>query len=64
MVGFWTFLFERLNKILKSYNTANHAGGELEVSFFREFHRTVGHSRMVHSSFHHLKCQLIQCIDG
>jgi hypothetical protein len=46
-VGFWTFLFERLNKILKSYNTANHAGGELEVSFFRECHRTILHSRLV-----------------
>jgi hypothetical protein len=47
MVGFWTFLFERLNKILKSYNSSNHSGGELEVSFFREFHRTMAHSRMV-----------------
>ncbi|EPS97090.1 hypothetical protein FOMPIDRAFT_1129209, partial [Fomitopsis schrenkii] len=44
--GFWTFLFERMNKVLKSYNSANHAGGELEVSFFREFHRTVQQSRM------------------
>ncbi|KAF7372541.1 alcohol dehydrogenase [Mycena venus] len=37
--GFWTFLFERLNKLLKSYDTNNHADGELEVTFFREFHR-------------------------
>ncbi|THU88212.1 hypothetical protein K435DRAFT_680238 [Dendrothele bispora CBS 962.96] len=44
---FWTFLFERLNRVLKSYNTANHSGGELEVSFFREFDRTVQHSRLV-----------------
>ncbi|THU81926.1 hypothetical protein K435DRAFT_692588, partial [Dendrothele bispora CBS 962.96] len=44
---FWTFLFERLNRVLKSYNTANHSGGELEVSFFREFHRTVQHSRLL-----------------
>ncbi|KZV60007.1 hypothetical protein PENSPDRAFT_558091, partial [Peniophora sp. CONT] len=43
--NFWTFLFERINKILKSYNSANHSGGELEVSFFREFHRTVQQSR-------------------
>jgi hypothetical protein len=47
MHGFWTFLFERLNKVLKSYNGANHAGGELEVSFFREFHRTVQQQRVV-----------------
>ncbi|KAF7359564.1 alcohol dehydrogenase [Mycena venus] len=37
--GFWTFLFERLNKLLKDYDTNNHGGGELEVTFFREFHR-------------------------
>ncbi|KAK0441727.1 uncharacterized protein EV420DRAFT_1485563 [Desarmillaria tabescens] len=41
---FWTFLFERINKVLKSYNSGNHSGGELEVSFFREFHRTVQQS--------------------
>ena len=39
--SFWTFLFERLNKLLKGYNTNNHAGGEIEVSFFCEFHRDV-----------------------
>ncbi|KAF8057435.1 hypothetical protein FPV67DRAFT_1677229 [Lyophyllum atratum] len=44
---FWTFLFERLNKVLKSYKTSNHAGGELETSFFREFHRTVQESRLL-----------------
>ncbi len=37
--GFWTFLFERLNKILKTYAVNNHGGGELEVTFFREFSR-------------------------
>ncbi|KAJ7231191.1 hypothetical protein C8J57DRAFT_1251282 [Mycena rebaudengoi] len=30
-------LFERLNKLLKSYNTNNHGDGELEVTFFHEF---------------------------
>lgn len=44
---FWTFLFERLNKVLKSYRTSNHAGGELETLFFREFHRTVQETRLV-----------------
>ncbi|KAI0784086.1 hypothetical protein C8Q75DRAFT_736488 [Abortiporus biennis] len=39
--GFWTFLFERLNKVLKSFNVNNHGGGELEMTFFREFHCTV-----------------------
>ncbi|KAJ7170889.1 hypothetical protein C8R43DRAFT_1120617 [Mycena crocata] len=44
---FWTFLFECLNKVLKSYKTPNHAGGELEASFFREFQRTVQNSRLL-----------------
>ncbi|KAH9928238.1 hypothetical protein B0H21DRAFT_712161 [Amylocystis lapponica] len=39
--GFWTFLTERLNKVLKSYSTNNHDGGELEVTFFRAFSRDV-----------------------
>ncbi|KIK79290.1 hypothetical protein PAXRUDRAFT_769942, partial [Paxillus rubicundulus Ve08.2h10] len=37
---FWTFLFERLNKILKSFKTNNHGNGELETTFFKEFQRT------------------------
>ncbi|KAJ6536420.1 hypothetical protein DFH09DRAFT_1091380 [Mycena vulgaris] len=37
--GFWTFLFEQLNKLFKSYDTDNPGGGELEVTFFPEFHR-------------------------
>ncbi|KAJ7757939.1 hypothetical protein B0H16DRAFT_1822615 [Mycena metata] len=44
---FWTFLFERINKVLKSYNSSNHSGGELETSFFREFHRTIQTSRIL-----------------
>ncbi|KAG1797180.1 uncharacterized protein BJ212DRAFT_1289954, partial [Suillus subaureus] len=36
---FWTFLFERLNKLLKSYSTNNHGTGELEVSFFHTFEK-------------------------
>ncbi|KAJ3562764.1 hypothetical protein NP233_g9374 [Leucocoprinus birnbaumii] len=48
---FWTFLFERLNKVLKSYKTSNHTGGELEVLFFREFHRTVQESQLLSNAF-------------
>ncbi len=44
---FWTFLFERLNKVLKSFKTGNHTGGELETTFFHEFHRTVHQSHLV-----------------
>jgi hypothetical protein len=60
MVGFWTFLFERLNKILKSYNSANHSGGELEVSFFREFHRTIRHARVVRCSSFPNECAILK----
>ncbi len=45
--GFWTYLFERLNKILKSYSVNNHDGGELEVTFYREFSREVRLRSMV-----------------
>lgn len=44
---FWTFLFERLNKVLKSFKTNNHANGELETTFFTEFQRTCHIGRMV-----------------
>ncbi|KAJ7347830.1 hypothetical protein DFH08DRAFT_1001104 [Mycena albidolilacea] len=39
--GFWAFLPECLNKILKNLNTNNWGGGLLEVSMMREFHRMV-----------------------
>ena len=39
--GFWSFTYERLNKVLKSYHTNNHGGGEIEVTFFRAFKRDV-----------------------
>ncbi|KAH9911971.1 hypothetical protein B0H21DRAFT_714183, partial [Amylocystis lapponica] len=45
--GFWTFLTERLNKVLKSYATNNHAGGEIEVTFFRAFSRDVRLRRLL-----------------
>ncbi|KAG2119425.1 hypothetical protein DEU56DRAFT_747229, partial [Suillus clintonianus] len=45
--NFWTFLFEHLNKVLKSYKTNNHGNGELETTFFREFQRTCQTNRMV-----------------
>ncbi|KAG1742039.1 hypothetical protein EDB19DRAFT_1827951 [Suillus lakei] len=30
--NFWTFLFEQLNKVLRSYSTNNHGGGKIELS--------------------------------
>lgn len=47
MREFWTFVFERLNKILKAYKTSNHDGGEVECTFFREFQRMVQLQRIV-----------------
>lgn len=47
--GFWTFLFERLNKVLKSYSTNNHSDGEIEISFFRAFTRDTELRTMVAS---------------
>ncbi|KAJ7059203.1 hypothetical protein C8F01DRAFT_1370784 [Mycena amicta] len=37
--GFWAFLTERLNKVLKNLNINNWTGGMLEVSMMRQFHR-------------------------
>jgi hypothetical protein len=39
LYSFWTFLTERLNKVLKNLNSNNWSGGLLEVSMMREFHR-------------------------
>src|SRR5713101_5522290 len=32
--NFWMFLYERLNKVLKSFKTNNHGQGKLETTFF------------------------------
>lgn len=45
--GFWTFVFERLNKVLKNYLTNNHAGGELETTFIWEFMRNTSLQHLV-----------------
>lgn len=37
--GYWAFPYERLNKVLKSFKTNNHARGEIEVTYMREFAR-------------------------
>ncbi|KAJ7039997.1 hypothetical protein C8F04DRAFT_948905 [Mycena alexandri] len=47
--GFWVFLTERLNKILKNHNSNNWTGGRLEVSMMREFNRTSKLSSVVRS---------------
>ncbi|KAJ7869571.1 hypothetical protein B0H14DRAFT_2346007, partial [Mycena olivaceomarginata] len=46
--GFWAFLPERLNKVLKNLNTNNWGGGLLEVSMMREFHRMAQLDGMVY----------------
>ncbi|KAL4062690.1 hypothetical protein J3A83DRAFT_4381336 [Scleroderma citrinum] len=43
---FWTFLFEHLNKVLKSFKANNHTNGELKMTFFKEFHHACESSRI------------------
>ncbi|KAG1755257.1 uncharacterized protein EDB91DRAFT_1042129 [Suillus paluster] len=45
--NFWTFLFERLNKVFKSYSTNNHSNSEIEVMFMRAFQKDVALCDMV-----------------
>ncbi|KIO12035.1 hypothetical protein M404DRAFT_125672, partial [Pisolithus tinctorius Marx 270] len=49
--NFWMFLFECLNKILKSFKANNHANSELEATFFKEFHRTCETSRVIYTMY-------------
>ncbi|KAG1817261.1 uncharacterized protein BJ212DRAFT_1299400 [Suillus subaureus] len=39
--NFWMFLFERLNKVLKSYLMNNHSNGEIEVTSMCAFQKYV-----------------------
>ena len=50
---FWTFLYERLNKVLKSYKTNNHGHGDLETTFFNDFQKTCHISRLVRCTIPH-----------
>jgi hypothetical protein len=50
--GFWAFLTERLNKILKNLNSNNWTGGRLEVSMMREFHRSTQITSVVCNTVH------------
>lgn len=49
--NFWTFLTERLNKLLKSSNSNYQMGGQLEVSMMREFDRSVRLQDLVRQQF-------------
>lgn len=35
--GFWSFVFERLNKVLKGTNHNNHSHGTIESTFLKQF---------------------------
>lgn len=39
--GFWLFTFERMNRVLKSINTNNHSGGDIETTYMRGFTKEV-----------------------
>ena len=47
VVNWWTFLFERLKKVLKSYSMNNHDNGEIEISFILAFNHDVALHEMV-----------------
>lgn len=50
--SFWNFLGERLNKVLKNFNSNGWLGGQLEVSMMRSFARDSQLQNMVsHSPF-------------
>jgi hypothetical protein len=49
--NFWTFLFEHLNKVLKSYSVNNHEGGEVEITFLWAFNCDVALQDMVRNIF-------------
>ena len=44
---FWTFLGERLNKTLKSFNSNGWTGGQVEITMMRTFGREVQLDAMV-----------------
>ncbi len=47
LYNFWTFLYEWLNKVLKSYKTNNHGHRELKTMFFNDFQKTCHISQLV-----------------
>lgn len=51
--SFWTFLSERLNKILKSLPSSFQKRGEIEASMLREFHCSIHINNLV---------SILQCI--
>ncbi|EIW74493.1 hypothetical protein CONPUDRAFT_67603 [Coniophora puteana RWD-64-598 SS2] len=58
--NFWAFLSEHLNKVLKSSNTNNWTGGQVEISMMREFARASRIDSMVRSlNFH--TCFKLDC---
>ena len=59
---FWTFLYERLNKVLKSFKTNNHGQGELETTFFYEFQKMCQTSQLVRCTKPHFLSGTNTCI--
>lgn len=53
--GFWCFLSERLNKILKGYNFNNRNGGELEITMMRALGRDTRVIEIVRQGYLHIQ---------
>ncbi|KAF8523420.1 hypothetical protein JB92DRAFT_2705186, partial [Gautieria morchelliformis] len=54
--GFWCFLGEQLNKLLKSFKSNNWGGGQLEVSMMREWGRDVQLHQTISGFFSLMPC--------
>jgi hypothetical protein len=52
LYSFWSFLTERLNKVLKNLNSNNWSGGLFEVSMMQEFHRMAQLDGVVRTGIH------------
>ncbi|KAE9391885.1 hypothetical protein BT96DRAFT_945047 [Gymnopus androsaceus JB14] len=60
--GFWTFLFECIDRVLKISIAQIIVGASLKLLFFREFHQTTQQSRVMASSYNQRDLLLKQSI--
>lgn len=54
--NFWTFLTERLNKVLKGFELNGWGGGKVEETMMREFMRASSLKTMVSILFYFVEC--------
>lgn len=59
---FWAFLSERLNKVLKSSNSNNWTGGQVEISMMREFMRAAQIDSMARGALQATQSPIIESV--